>query len=129
MIEGFQSFKGRSVDPTRPVRAYRNLNRNGANGAPVWSIRQGTEVVGHCSAVTLVRAKFTVSFAGVLRIRKQGAREVIAFADGFIGSADVPMVRATFNPHLHDGFVSKETGEPVGDCSVIRLDSVGCWFA
>ena len=66
------------IDPTKPVRVYRNLHRKCV------SVKQGTLVRCHARNVVLKDCKFIVSEAGQKRVREQGRKNVHAFIEGFV---------------------------------------------
>jgi hypothetical protein len=75
-------YKGRSLDPTRPVRVYRNLHSSYGDGRR-WSIRQGPHVVAHADNLHLVDVRFVVSEKGRQRVLAEGRKNVHAFAEGY----------------------------------------------
>lgn len=82
------------------------------------SIRSAGKVVGHAVGVVVTDVEFRVRPAGVQRIRRQGQREVVAYARGTVNVlAAAPTlpegaVRVCFDPYRHETFVL-EDGTPV----------------
>ena len=105
----------------RKVRMYWNLHKK------VWSIQdcKTGRVTDHVNAMTLADAKFTVRKAGQDKVRREGRKNVHAFAVGTIslkyGTAVWKGRTVTYNPYKHDTFVFTDTGEPVTDAHVISL--------
>jgi len=79
-----ENFKGRELDPLKPVEVYRCLNRKGQ----VFSVRQGGLVVGHTDNIVLKDCKFKVNKSGYKRYLKEGQRNVHAFIQGYIGNEE-----------------------------------------
>lgn len=74
-IGGFESFKGRKLDPRLAVRVYRNLNRAG-----VWySLMQKGRVIGHVRSIVLHTCHFKVNVEGARRAVVNGRKNVHAF--------------------------------------------------
>ncbi len=109
MIKG---FKGRTFSMGDKVRVYRNLN----NGK--WSILAMTgeyknKVVGHLEELSLSDVRFIVSAAGQARVRREGRKNVHAYAQGVLSSitaapfgVDVPIV--SYDPYGKDFFFRKD---------------------
>jgi len=109
MIKG---FKGRTFSMGDKVRVYRNLN----NGK--WSILAMTgeyknKVVGHIEELSLSDVRFIVSAAGQARVRREGRKNVHAYAQGVLSSitaapfgVDVPIV--SYDPYGKDFFFRKD---------------------
>lgn len=73
-----EAYKGRKLDPRKPVEVYRNLHREG-----VWySVRQGGRVVAHTRGILLSPARFVVRQAGRERAIREGRRNVHAWVRG-----------------------------------------------
>ena len=79
-----QPFRGRFVDPQRPVRVYRNLH------VQTWSLRQGSHVVAHTPSLALVGVTFPVLPAASEQVRLTGVRTVCAFAQGTLYDGPLP---------------------------------------
>ena len=109
MIKG---FKGRTFSMGDKVRVYRNLN----NGK--WSILAMTgeyknKVVGHLEELSLSDVRFIVSAVGQARVRREGRKNVHAYAQGVLSSitaapfgVDVPIV--SYDPYGKDFFFRKD---------------------
>ena len=74
-------FKNRTIDMSKPVRVYRNLNAKKSAGV-VWSILQNGLVVAHSNSVLLVDARAVVRPAGQKRLKETGKKNVHAFIEG-----------------------------------------------
>lgn len=112
-----------------PVDIYRNLLRKCV------SIRAHGKVVGRYQNVVIRDVEFRVAPAGVARIRRQGQREVVAYARGVLDytsdtepavlPADAQAVH--FNPFKHDTFVLDD-GTPVHAADALIMTSpCGSW--
>lgn len=69
-------YKGRTLDLTKPVRVYKNLN----NGK--FSVQQDGKVVCYADHVNLHEISFKVSEAGRQRVIKERQKNVHAYACG-----------------------------------------------
>jgi len=105
----------------RKVRMYWNLHKG------IWSVQdcQTGRVTNHVTAMTLADAKFVVRKAGQERVRREGKKNVHAFAVGHIslknGLATLSGRKVSYNPYKNDTFVFIDTGEPVTDAYAISL--------
>lgn len=103
------------------ARVYWNLHKQ------CWSIQDRTtgRVCMHVHAITLADAKFVVRPAGREKVRREGKKNVHAFAVGDVslrnGLATCSGRRVTYNPYVNDTFVFVDTGEPVTDAHVISM--------
>ncbi len=77
-----EMFKGRTLDTEKPVQVYRNLNDR--TGERVWSIRQNGLVIAHTKKIYLGGVRFVVNKAGWRRMRREGRRNVHAYATGMV---------------------------------------------
>jgi len=109
------------------VDVYRNLLRHTV------SIRSRGKLVAWSNDVTVTDVMFRVQPAGIARIRRQGQREVIAFARGNATAHPGPVaipegaVRVYFNPFEHDAFVLAD-GTPVRSADLLIVASPhGSW--
>ena len=71
-------FKGRTIDADKVIAVYRNLNRKGK----WYSIRQGSLVVGHTTAICIRDVKFIVRDSGRQRAISVMQRNVHAYIEG-----------------------------------------------
>ena len=105
----------------RKVRMYWNLHKK------IWSVQdcKTGRVTDHVPALTLADAKFVVRKAGQERVRREGKKNVHAFAVGHIslnnGTAVFGGRKVSYNPYKNDTFVFTDTGEPVTDAYAITL--------
>jgi len=105
------------------VRVYWNLHRR------KWSIQQDGLVIGHKESVNLTDASFVVRRKGQERVRREGTKNVHAFAEGWYPKHYVmymPQIKTdgrfvTYNPYKNDTFVYVDNGEPVGEVESIWL--------
>jgi hypothetical protein len=103
------------------VEVYWNLHRK------VWSIRdrRTRRVVCHAAGLTLDDVTFVVSAAGNARVRREGRKNVHAFARGRLadlsGMPDDDSVEVTYNPYKHTTFVER-------DCALPVRTAMRAWF-
>ena len=103
------------------ARVYWNLHKK------CWSVQdcKTNRVVNHVTALTLADAKFVVRPAGQAKVRREGKKNVHAFAVGEVslrnGLAGLDARDVTYNPYVNDTFVFKDTGEPVTEAHVITV--------
>ena len=103
-------------------RLYWNLHKK------KWSLqdRQTGRVAHHVTAYTMYDAKFVVRPAGQAKVRREGKKNVHAFAVGTGGFRDgiatcLSGRPVTYNPYVNDTFVFADTGEPVTEVHVISV--------
>ena len=106
----------------RKVRMYWNLHKK------IWSVQdcKTGRVTNHVTALTLADAKFVVRPAGQAKVRREGKKNVHAFAVGTAGFRDGIAIRGhgrpvTYNPYENDTFVFADTGEPVTEVQAISV--------
>lgn len=111
------SYKGRSIDPAKKVRLYRNLH----NGKI--SIKQGSLVVGHADAVVVKDARFIVSEKNRQKVLETKQKNVHAFIEGYWQEASTPDEGRSvwYNPYKTDQFRTSDTNEA---CHLAHLVSV-----
>ena len=104
------------------VRLYWNLHKK------VWSLQscKTGRVVNHVDAFTLIDCKFVVRPAGQAKVRREGKKNVHAFAVGTGGFRDgiatcLSGRPVTYNPYVNDTFVFADTGEPVTEVQAISV--------
>lgn len=100
-----------------PVDIYWNLHKH------VYSVRARTgehagRVIAHLNSVTLNNVKLHINKSGQDRVRKEQRKQVHAFLRGdwtwaTNGPTWIDGTEITYNPYLHDTFVTKETKTPV----------------
>ena len=103
------------------VRVYWNLHKH------KWSVQSCKTglVKDHKQHITLQDAKFVVRKGGQERVRKEGKKNVHAFAVGTVSTLDGPAFFSdycrpvSYNPYVNDTFVFRDTGESVTDIDTI----------
>ena len=105
-----------------PVRAYWNLHKK------KWSLqdRRTRRVFMHVDAITLADGKFVVRAAGQAKVRREGRKNVHAFAVGDVSLRNGFRVsgrsrKVKYNPYVDDTFVFEDTGEPITEAYIITL--------
>jgi hypothetical protein len=88
------------LDLTRPVRVYRNLN------ADCYSIQQDGLVKAHADSATLEDVAWKVGQKGRLRVIREQAKNVHAYAVGYLVPATTALEAAPvkYNPYKMDSF-------------------------
>tara|TARA_R100000458_G_scaffold875_1_gene742 strand:+ start:119 stop:448 length:330 start_codon:yes stop_codon:yes gene_type:complete len=92
--------------------------------------RKTGKVVRHVEACTLADVKFIVRPAGREKVRREGKKNVHAFAAGRyslkngLAAYTKGARKVTYNPYVNETFVFAETGEPVTDAYVVTM---GTW--
>jgi hypothetical protein len=104
------------------VWTYRNLNKGG------FSIMISNKVVKHTNFIVLEDVEFRVREGGRIRARKDGQRNVHAFAIGTLITYDKQTVKVTgkfieitYDPFKHESFIVKKTGKPIYEASFAVL--------
>jgi hypothetical protein len=105
----------------KDVDVYFNLHRK------CWSVRDRhtRRVVAHLDSLVLSDVTFRVSAAGNARVRREGRKNVHAFARGTVApTAAVPSEArsVTYNPYKYTTFVDADTEFPVHTAAVAWFD-------
>ena len=116
------------IDPAKKVRVYRNLHKG------CLSVQQDGLVKCHTDNIVLRDFKTIVNKAGQERVRRERAKNVHAFIEGFVvdaketwkGKLDFQWGKCYYNPYKTDHWTDLETGEFVdcGEYADIDTDSV-----
>ena len=113
-------FKGREVDYSRPVFAYRNLHQD------LWSIQQRGLVVAHADDAVITQAKFVVREGGRQKVVASGRKNVHAGVVGYLGECwPWTKSRVSYNPFKAGHFYHVASGEPIHKASSVHLDTQG----
>lgn len=115
------------------VRVYRNLNRRGPAGEPVYSVVDVAtgRVVAHVMRIRLREVVFRVGLAGRARVRREKRKNVHA---GLVGrpcatTGAVLPCRAWYDPYTVDTFVDRDDPSmPVLAACEALLDESGVSF-
>jgi len=112
------------------VRIYWNLHKK------CWSVqdRKTGRVINHAETLTLLNAKFVVRKSGQEKVRREGKKNVHAFAVGTTVPEKEQISQwvwrqyedfggrlVTYNPYVNDTFVFADTGEPVTEVQTISV--------
>lgn len=103
-----ESFKDRSIDLSKKVEVYRNLNKKGT----WYSVKQNGLVVGRSRQLILRDVTFKVSEAICEKVKVTGERSVHAFAVGFYTDHMLPeenllklfKSKIKYDPFIMNGF-------------------------
>ena len=116
------------IDPAKKVRVYRNLHKG------CLSVQQGGLVKCHADNVVLRDFKTIVNPKGQERVRREKAKNVHAFIEGFVvdakeswkGMFDFGWGKCYYNPYETDHWTDPETGEYIqsGEFADVAPDSV-----
>jgi hypothetical protein len=113
------------IDPSKPVRCYRNLNRrlNGESG--FWSVKQGATVKFHCRTIFLKNVTFPVNERVRLEVVQNQKKQVHAYVEGFL--TDRPTYfddahEVKYNPYENKKFVCRRGEVKAAEaCMLVRL--------
>lgn len=107
-IPTYFSYKGRTLDPSKKVRLYRNLH----NGKI--SIKQGTLVVGHTDIAVVKQARFIVSEKNRQKVLEKKQKNVHAYVEGYWDEIvfSTPGESVWYNPYMTEYFREVSTNEP-----------------
>jgi len=116
------------IDPSKKVRVYRNLHKG------CLSVQQGGLVKCHTDNVVLRDFKTIVNLKGQERVRREKAKNVHAFIEGFVidaketwkGMLDFGWGKCYYNPYQTDHWTDPETGGYIqsGEFADVAPDSV-----
>lgn len=127
-MKGIVPFKGRSVDPGRPVWIYRNLRPGKSMNDRAFSVMQDGLVVGHSDYIRVKDAKFVVREGGRQRVLREKRKNVHAFV---VGTVIDPMTRCPgrwhpvrYNPYVVHTFVRSNPGTGAYDLPVYSASYV-----
>lgn len=103
----YLSYKGRSIDYSKPVMLYKNLH----NG--LFSVKQGGLVVAHIESVLLTSVSFKVNESGRIRVIREQKKNVHAYIVGYIlnvNSTPMSLLKRsiTYNPYKYGYFYFKD---------------------
>ena len=112
------------------VHVYRNLHKK------VWSIMQKGKVIAHAPCLELQGCIFRVRPGGLARCRREGRKNVHAFAVGELLSQEPASLpesagwhRVSYNPFANDTFVRPDTGCPVHEADAVYFGADGTCLA
>lgn len=115
-----QPFKGRSLDPNKPVEVYRCLNRKGH----IYSIRQNQKVVGHTDQLNVKDCVFVVNNGGKQRAIASGQRNVHAFIRGTLSQEALTASKPLrYCPFSQKGFIIDQ--KEVQSCGIVVIRPQG----
>ena len=122
-VASYKPFKGRAINPAKPVRIYRNLN----NGKI--SIKQGAHVVGHTDQAFLLNARFLVFEILRQKVVEQRVKSVHAYIEGMWADRyQEPNEESTivwYNPYITDAFRTAGRNEACLTAQKILVKSDG----
>lgn len=101
------SFKNRTLDPSKPIRAYRNLHRDS------FSVVQDGLVVAHMDRLCIRNAKPHVNESGRQKVIQTRRKLVHAWIEGYICEEYPPKNRreVKYNPYKYSKFVLGPDGQ------------------
>ena len=110
--------EGKSLNTTKPVKVYRNLN----NGQ--LSVMQNQIVIGYAEELNLKDVTFHVQKAGLEKVRREKVKNVHAYVKGYLSEGDVSGFKIKYNPMKYDSFVD-ENEVPIHSVSKIHINNKG----
>lgn len=113
------------IDPSKPVRIYRNLHRQ------CLSVMQSGKVACHAEHILVAHVCFIISKAGQKRVRETKRKNVHAFIEGYWAPTRlVPWascygnwVELYYNPYACDGFINRESGEIINTAQYCEIEA------
>lgn len=120
-------YKDRTINYTKPVYIYRNLNKKG-----VWySILQNGLVAAHCTSLKLINCIFLVNEVTRRKVLKYRKKLVHAYIKGTILEDYVyppgDPCKVIYNPYEMDTFTNVYLDVPVKKSSTVILNKDGVW--
>ena len=112
------------LNPEKPIRVYRNLNRKFGKEKGFWSVKQGV-VRFHCTQIFLKNVTFPVNERVRLEVVRDKKKQVHAYVEGFI--IDRPTYfdnyeAITYNPYENKKFVCCRGEVKAAEaCMLVRL--------
>lgn len=112
------------LNPEKPIRVYRNLNRTLGKEKGFWSVKQGV-VRFHCTQIFLKNVTFPVNERVRLEVVRDKKKQVHAYVEGFI--TDRPTYydgyeAITYNPYENKKFVCCRGEVKAAEaCMLVRL--------
>ena len=108
------------------MQTYWNLHKK------CWSLRDKGKVVAHMYCFGMLDVTFHVQPAGQARVRREGKKNVHAYAKGTYSKYKVQSEgklgrEITYNPYIHDTFVYKDDLTPVTHCDMVWFDRKNVW--
>lgn len=115
------SYKGRSIDPSKKVRLYRNLH----NGKI--SIKQGSLVVGHTDNAVVSEVRFIVSEKRRQKVLSSKQKNVHAYIEGYWQeeTSSENGCAVWYNPYKTEYFRTETTNEPCHTAEKVSVSSDG----
>lgn len=88
------------------------------------------KVKGHSSNFMLTDAKFRVGQAGRERVLREGVKNVHAGVEGTLTDKLIrgPWIPVKYNPKIDQGFIRKDTNEPVTTAKVVKFTPEGVFM-
>lgn len=112
------------LNPEKPIKVYRNLNRKFGKEKGFWSVKQGV-VRFHCTQIFLKNVTFPVNERVRLEVVRDEKKQVHAYVEGFI--IDRPTYfdnyeAITYNPYENKKFVCCRGEVKAAEvCMLVRL--------
>lgn len=100
------------LNPNKPIRVYRNLNRTFDGEKGFWSVKQGV-VRFHCTEIFLKNVTFPVNERVRLEVVRDGQKKVHAYVEGFITdrptyfTVGVDCHEVTYDPYKNKKFMCR----------------------
>lgn len=110
------------------VDVYRNLNKEGPNGEPVWSIRHKGLIVGHGINVVISNVQFIVSAAGrhqMFHVKRKRTVHAVARGEWQQDAAPGKGVPVSYNPYKGATFYRKDNDSAVETAESVSFTPQG----
>ena len=122
-----------AVELNEDYDVYRNLNRGGVS-IKARSGKDSGRVIGYAKNIVMKDVDLAVQPSGNQRVRREGRRNVHAFARGTVIETDGDSlfnfddaVRITYHPKMHSSFVIKETQVPISKADYVFISDEGAY--
>lgn len=116
-----QAYENRIIDPAKPVRVYRNLNKKGV----VYSVQQGGKVVAYATDITLKQCRCVVKESQRQQVIAKRCRQVHAWVEGYLTeSPNEPEAYAemSYNPYKFGHFYYVGSDAPVWEAARMQFN-------
>lgn len=114
------------LNPEKPVRVYRNLNRKFGKEKGFWSVKQGV-VRFHCTEIFLKNVTFPVNERVRLEVVRDEVKKVHAYVEGFITdrptyfTVGVDCSEVTYDPYKNKKFMCRRGEVKAAEvCGLVR---------
>lgn len=114
------------INPEKPVRVYRNLNRKFGEEKGFWSVKQGV-VRFHCTEIFLKNVTFPVNERVRLEVVRDQVKKVHAYVEGYLTdrptyfTVGVDCSEVTYDPYKNKKFMCRRGEVKAAEvCGLVR---------